>query len=114
MFIKERGSFFVGCSPEFSMAVATCCYFETMTPESARAAGWTEMRDNKYKMRREVGGYIYEYYLCRQKEYLVSCFQELVGPTAATQEVRLFASISLKKTKLQYYDNSSSASTLFV
>ncbi len=88
VYVKDRCSFFVGISPEYAMAVATVCYFETYYLESAQRCDWEDRSSSsiKFKTRREVGGYIYDYYICREKKYLVSCFQEIIGPTEATRE----------------------------
>ena len=79
VFVKERGSFFVGCSPEFSIAVATVCFFETETPERIERCGWEAKADDRFMRLRLIDGFKFDYYICKDKEYLVSCFEELIG-----------------------------------
>lgn len=102
-YVKDRGSFFVGISPEFAMAVSTVCYFETYNLASAVRCGWEDRStaNVKFKSRRELGGYIYDYYICREKKYLVSCFQEIIGPTTETKIKLDQERLSLKMAQIE-------------
>jgi hypothetical protein len=47
VFVKDKGSFFVGSSPEFVMAVATACFFEVEAEAEAEAAAQQEQEEEK-------------------------------------------------------------------
>uniref|UniRef100_A0A0A9WSA3 Serine/threonine-protein phosphatase 2A activator 2 n=1 Tax=Lygus hesperus TaxID=30085 RepID=A0A0A9WSA3_LYGHE len=64
------------------MAMCTICYFETYDAASATRNEWRDMTSSsnvKFKSRRSILGYVYDFFVYRKQKYLVSCFQELVG-----------------------------------
>ncbi len=87
-FVKERGSFFVGVSPEFSIAVSTICFLETETPELFEKCKWELKPGGRFVRHRVIDGYKFDYYVCKDKEFLVSCFEELIGLTDAKRAER--------------------------